>query len=326
MLFKKINLSDKNSDTPAENKPQIKHTDKPIYILGNTAIAYFLAARFTAANIRTIILAGEKENLSLSTNGLSIKDDYHLQKLHCRLETDIWQKEYSPMVIIACTPSRIKSNLISLTKSKLKNTPIISFTPTKDKGLISDILGFPVSHAYYDGWIKHANQEILVYGQTPEIILCEETHTETFQVFNELLQKINLSLHTCSMEEEAFWNFFSIYGPCSLITAASGKNIFEITKSKALREQLLTCLQEISKLPPNTIPPYTSDDLLKKVFNIPSNYNFPLAEQIQTAQTGDLDFISSVIQQAAFEKQCFLPTINLLLKTLYEQILNKQSS
>lgn len=326
MLFKKITLAQTAPKPISSPEQPLALTGNPVYILGNTPIACFLAAKFTTSGIRTIILAGEKDNTSLSTNGITVKEDYQLQKLHCRLETAVWQKEDPQMVIIATTPTLLKSSLLSLTKSKLKNTPIISFTPAKDENLISDILGYPVTKAYYEGWLKSGSQQITVYGQAPKIILCAETSSYNYQAFSELAQKANIELQNCSLDTLAFWNSFCIYAPCSLMTAASGKNIFEITKNKALREQLLSCLQEISLLPPKTIPPYNPDELLKQIFSIPSQYNFPLAEQIQNSQAGDLDFLSSIIQQAAFENKCQLPTINLLLKNLYEQILKDQSS
>lgn len=326
MLFKKINLAQTSPKPSLLPEQPLALTGSPVYILGNTPIAYFLAAKFTTSGIRTIILAGEQDNTSLSTNGITIKEDYQLQKLHCRLETAVWQREEAKMVIIATTPTLLKSNLLSLTKSKLKNTTIISFTPTKDESLIADILGYPVTQAYYDGWLKASNQQIIIYGQAPKITLCAETSSQNYQTFAEVAQKANIELQNCSLDTLAFWNFFCIYAPCSLMTAASGKNIFEITKNKALREQLLSCLQEISLLPPKTLPPYNPDELLKQVFNIPSQYNFPLAEQIQNFHSGDLDFLSSIIQQAAFDNKCQLPTLNLLLKDLYEQILKDQSS
>ncbi len=326
MLFKKVTFAP-NTPKPAPSAAtQLALMGSPVYILGNTPIAGFLAAKFTTSGIRTVILAGNKDNTSLSTNGITVKEDYQLQKLHCKLETAIWQKETPKMVIIATTPILLKSSLLALTKSKLKNTPIISFTPSKDENLIADILGHPVTKAYYDGWLKASPQQITVYGQAPKITLCAETASQTYQAFAELAQKANLELQSCHLDSLAFWNIFCIYAPCSLITAASGKNIFEITKSKALREQLLSCLQEISLLPPKTLPPYKPEELLKQIFNIPSQYNFPLAEQIQNSQTGDLDFLSSIIQQAAFDNKCQLPTLNLLLKSLYEQILKDQPS
>lgn len=327
MLFKKVQLSEKKSSEQSTSAEKLPHPQgKPVYILGDTPLAYFLGIKLHTGGLYTIIMAGEKNNTSLSTNGITLKEDYQLQKLHCRLETDIRQKEEALMIIIASDSSRLKSDLLSLSKNKLKNTPIISFSHTKDKGLISDILGHPVTQAYYDGWLQYNNQQILVYGQSPEIILCTENTSETYQTFENLMQKANLGLSNNTIEDLAFWNFFCLYAPCSLLTAKSEKNIFEITKNKALREQLLTCLKEIVLLPPKTLPPYDPDEILKKIFNIPSLYEFPLAAQIISGKTGTLDFISSVIQQATFEKQCLLPTINSLLKELYEQTLKKQSS
>ena len=68
----------------------------------------------------------------------------------------------------------------------------------------------------------------------------------------------------------------------------------------------------IVSITPRVLPPFDADELLKRIFNIPSSYNFPLAEQIRLHQTGDIDFISSVIQEASFQNKCTLPLTGLL--------------
>lgn len=89
-----------------------------------------------------------------------------------------------------------------------------------------------------------------------------------------LLADTRIGLRTNSLPLQAFWNSFAVYAPCSLLSAASGKSIFDITKNKELREQLQTLLKEIVSITPRVLPPFDADELLKRIFNIPSSYNF----------------------------------------------------
>ena len=74
----------------------------------------------------------------------------------------------------------------------------------------------------------------------PEIILCAETGSAAYQTMEKLLADTRIGLRTNSLPLQAFWNSFAVYAPCSLLSAASGKSIFDITKNKELRKQLQT--------------------------------------------------------------------------------------
>ena len=324
MLFRKFTLSaDNKTETPeAPALPALN--GKPIYILGDTALAYFLAVKLIAAGHKVTVMAGQTENTSLATNGITVKEDYQLQKLHYKLETALWLQEEPQMLIIAARSSKIKAMLTGISKNKIKNCPVISFTRLKDQTFISDILGIPVVSAYFDGWLNYRSQQVTAYGRNPEITLCAETSSEAFQLLASLLANTRISLRNSSLPQQAFWSYFCLYAPCSLLTAATGKTIFDITKNKPLREELQTLLQEIVTLRPSSLPPLSPEDLLKQIFNIPSNYVFPLAEQVRLHQTGDYDFIRSVIRDAALLNKCTLPALNRLLKTLCEQIITQK--
>ena len=324
MLFRKITLT---PDTPKET-PQTAKTpatgETPIYILGDTALAYFLAVKLTAAGNRIIIISHPKENTSLNTNGITVKEDYQLQKQHYRLETAHWLKEEPQALIIAASSSKIKSMLTCISKNKIKNTPVVSFSHLKDPQFVSDILGVPVTQAYFDGWLRHHNQLVTAYGRAPEITLCCETNSETYKCMEKIFAETHINLQNNNLPLQAFWKYFSVYAPCSLITTASGKSIFEITKNKQLRNDLSALLKEAVQLVPNSLSSYDSEDLLKQIFNIPTNYIFPLAEQVSKHQTGDFDFISSVIRDASLLNKCTLPETNKLLKKICEQLINQK--
>ena len=201
MLFRKITLSDKEkNETPLQPQP-VSAEGAPVYILGDTALACFLAVKLITAGHRVIVLAGPKENTSLSTNGITVKEDYQLQKLHSKIETALWLKETPELLIIASRSSRTKAMLTAVSQNKIKNCPVISFTRMKDKNFISDILGVPVISAYFEGWLSDKNQTVTAYGRNPEIILCAETGSAAYQTMEKLLADTRIGLRTNRSEE-----------------------------------------------------------------------------------------------------------------------------
>ena len=94
--------------------------------------------------------------------------------------------------------------LTAVSKNKIKNCPVISFTRMKDKNFISDILGVPVISAYFEGWLSDKNQIVTAYGRNPEIILCAETGSAAYQTMEKLLADTRIGLRTNSLPLQDF--------------------------------------------------------------------------------------------------------------------------
>lgn len=320
MLFKK-NISAPDTEPSATDTPS--GNEKPICIIGSNALAYLLAAKFTEAGKNTVVMAGS-ENLSLSTNGITLKEDYQLQKLHIKFNTALWLRETPKLVIITAESSRIKAALTGLTPGKLKDCPVVSFTRLKDRKFIQDILGTPVTEAYFDGWLRCQNQQVTAYGRAPQITLCCPDDSINFAYLQNLLTPLKLQINPASNPDQCFWDFFCLYAPCSLLTAAHNKSVFDLIKNKPLREQLNILVEEISRLVPTRLNIPQPDETVKKIFNIPSGYVFPLQTEIAQRRSGDIDFISSVIQHASITRKQELPAASRLLKQIYEILLTNE--
>lgn len=321
MLFRKNILTQDTIPTGEKKAASLKN---PVCIVGSNALACLLAARFSEAGENVILMAGVKENANLSANGITLKEDYQLQKRHYKFKTALWLKDSPRLLIIAEESPRIKAALTGITPSKIKDCPAVSFTRLKDPGLIRDILGIQIIDAYFDGWLRSRDQQIIVYGRTPQISLCCPDDTVTFLLLQKLLEPLKMPIIPAEDSEQCFWDYFCLYAPCSLLTAMHGKNVFELIKNKTLREQLHSLVNEICRLAPSHINAPLADDVIKKIFNIPSDYLFPLQTEISRGNAGDIDFISTILQQASINRKQPLPETASLLKQVYQMLLKSK--
>ena len=73
---------------------------KPIYILGNTPLSYYLAAKFQAAGEMVELILKSKEYGSIENSNFTIKEDTKLQKSHTKIKTSFWTRSLAKMLII----------------------------------------------------------------------------------------------------------------------------------------------------------------------------------------------------------------------------------
>ena len=74
---------------------------RPVYVIGDNALTCYLAAKLTDAGHDVIVIAGKENNLSFSTNGISLKEDSSLKLSRYKFNTSFWIKEEPKLVIIA---------------------------------------------------------------------------------------------------------------------------------------------------------------------------------------------------------------------------------
>ena len=97
-------------------------TDKrPIYVIGNNALTCYLAAKLTDAGHRIIVISDKENNISLSTNGISLKEDSSLKLSRYKFDTSFWLKEEPKLVILSAAAGQINPFLTTLSKEKISN-------------------------------------------------------------------------------------------------------------------------------------------------------------------------------------------------------------
>ena len=297
---------------------------RPVYIVGANALAVFLAARLQEAGCRTIIISDPKTNTDLSTNGVTVKEDYSLKKIRYRFETSFWLKYEPRLIILAETAPRIKSAATVISPHKLGTAPILCFSLLKDSSWLRAIFGNNIINGYFEGWTTSSEQQVAVLGRAPSLLLsCGEYNTlPEVEALQKFLNRASLNCRIAEDDNTAFWNHFAVYATGSLLTAVHGQNIFDLLKNRTLREKIRPLLEETVALAAAEKVTLNADNLLKILYNIPNNYIFPLQESFRSGSHGELPYFGAVISDAARFSGCRVPGLNELLKQLYNRSLD----
>lgn len=323
MFFRKdiLNAKPETENTEDEVKP-LPSDNRPIYIVGANALAYYLGAKLIDAGHNVIILGG-KENTNISTNGITLKEDSTLQKTKYKFNTSFWIKEEPKLVIITAEAGKINSALTAVSLNKIGLAPVLCFTPLKDINYLEALVGSNLFAAYFDGFLQLDDQQLFLHGRTPLIKICKNQSWEKENPFLNIFSYTSLNISYETDEEFCFWEYFSGFAICSLMSAVHNKSIFEITKDKKLREDLRPLISEITSLAESDNVALDGEQLLKKIYNTPMNYSFPLQDEINTGKHGEINLISSVLVNASRKgKNKFQNTgLNALLKKIYNLIL-----
>lgn len=297
--------------------PSPNNDTKPIYILGTNALACYLGAKFMDAGERVIILDSRRENHNLSTNGISLKEDYSLKKSHYIYETSFWSKEEGKMLIITAPSSEINSAITAVSPDKFSLSPIICFTLLKDTAYLKDILGSSFAKAHFSGWLKRNEQNIILADHAPIIKFYSPLDDELRQQISLLFSSANLKTEFTNGESSAFWNYFAVFALGSLVTAAYNQNLAQILKNKDALEYLRLLISEIYLLAKTDNVELEPDNILQQIYNIPSGYIFPLHEETKNGGNSGFNMLSSTITQSARRGNIKIPELSQLINKIY---------
>ena len=142
---------------------------RPVYVIGDNALTCYLAAKLTDAGHDVIVIAGKENNLSFSTNGISLKEDSSLKLSRYKFNTSFWIKEEPKLVIIAANAGHVNASLAAVAKDKIGAAPVLCFTPLKDVNYIEAMVGGNLFQAFFDGSLQQNGQQVFLYGRTPQV-------------------------------------------------------------------------------------------------------------------------------------------------------------
>lgn len=329
MFFRKDVFNTKPSEletepSPEETKKDIHSADKrPIYVIGNNALTCYLAAKLTDAGHNIIIMSDKENNNSLSTNGISLKEDSSLKLSKYKFNTSFWVKEEPKLVLLTADAGHINPFLAAISKEKINMAPVLCFTPLKDINYLEAMVGGNVFRAFFDGYLQQNDQQVFLYGRTPQIKICKNINWEKENPFTDIFNNIGINISFETDISLCYWEFFAPYAVGSLLSALHNKNIFDITKDKQLREQIPLLLTEISEISASEGIKLNCEELVKKLYAAPINYRYPLQEEIDTGGYGEATLISSVLMNAARSAKIrFMDSqLNKTLKQIYNLIL-----
>lgn len=321
MFFKKINNKNKTEETlSAEVSEQMPEKHAPVYIIGDNALTCYLAAKISPVR-KTIIISGTSENTSLSTNGITFKEERTLQKKHCTFQTSFMIREKPEAVIIAASPHKIKAATAAAASKNIGDAPILCFTPLKNFNLFTGLFNENIFRAFFDGYLSLENQLLSQLGRQPSVTLCMDEKNSCFPVIKELFSASDIAIHPETNETSAFWNYLTPYAAGSLLSAYFNKNLALITKDKSLRDNIKPLVKELCAIARSEIETINEDDILKKLYNTPNSYVYPLQAEFSLGKIGELDSLSSCFLDISQKKKLPDTEIRKILNKLYNIIL-----
>jgi len=299
------------------------NADLPVYIIGDNPSAFYLAAQMQSAGNRVILLI-HHQNLdkSLSTAGISIKEDRSLtQKLH-RLNSSFLMSEPAKMVIVTTYANQINTALSSVSRQKIGEAPVVFLTPLKDLDYLRGILGNNLHPAYFNGFLNYDKQTVSVLGRGISITICPPSAEQPVDpLISEIFTRSRIDTVISGNQTESFWEYFTPYALCSIFSAAENLKISELLKDKDRKEMFRPLAEEFCSLAQSDNIILNEKTVLKGVYNTPANYIYPLHQAIISGTKTEFNLLSSVINAAAYSIGASIPHTRAYLKKLYKQIL-----
>ncbi len=321
MFFKKSTPKNKTSEnSPADIPEQKAEKHAPVYIVGDNALTCYLAAKLSPFR-KVVIISGTSENTSLSTNGITLKEERALQKQRCIFQTSFMIREKPEVLIIAASPHKIKAAIAATASKNIGDAPVLCFTPLKNFNLFTGLFNENIFRAFFDGYLSLENQQLSQLGRQPSITLCMDEKNPYFQLINELFVLSDITTRTETDETSAFWNYFTTYAAGSLLSAYFNKNFAQITKDKSLRDNIKPLVKELCTIAKSENETINEEEILKKLYNTPNSYIYPLQAEFSLGKIGELDLLSSCFLDISQKKKLPNTEIRKILNKLYNIIL-----
>lgn len=336
--FLDVNLEEKASDIDIEEveaKVEVKEPEvfegkieiseeekaRPIYILGENALACFLAIKLMEAGESVFVIASKNNLSSLKNTGVTLIENHSLRRSNHKLNTSFWLKETPKMLIITSETVKLNAALTSLSRKKLEDVPILMFTPLIDVKYIEKLLDRELYPAYFEGYLMQKDNQISLYGRGSKIVFVKSQNTKHNYLIESVFSSAKLNIVLEEEKKKAFWNYFSIYSACSLISAYYNRTVFDIIKDKEMREKAILVVLEICNIAKKDSFKIDSDEIVKIIYSTPLGYQYPLQSNIATGKSGDIDMISSNLTTIARKKKAKIEEVSVLLKRIYNIIM-----
>lgn len=303
MFFSK----NKNStETPAPTETASLPDDKPIYIVGESSAALFLAARLqkNGENVR-LVSTGSKSSFKEFT----LKEEYNLQKNKLKIRRVSLMDSTPKLIILAPEPFRLKASLACMSAKNALICPVISINIIKDISLFKPLFGKEFLSGYLNGCLSFDNNVLTAAGREPVLILGKnDIEEKRGRKIATLLKLPALPLEIKSSEKDAFWQYFAPYSLAAMNSLINGKNP-PAADSKELFTQALKEVSSLAKI--------AKEDISKTLAEIPSGYVFEIAGQTAQGLYGELNTIHERLTETAKQDKIKTPALKILLKECF---------
>lgn len=270
----------------------------PIYILGNTPLGQYLAAKFISKGENAVIITS-KQQCASSEIEISLREEHSLKKQKINIPCRHYSLEKAKMLIITSQNRNLKSDLMLLSASCFSNAPVVVFSTLPDLKIIESLLRHSTIRAHFDGWLLAKDNQIFILGGEPQITLSKPFNTLEYSLKAlSYFHSAEILCQTCEDKNQVFWQTFSVYSVSALASGFYRQSIFNILKNKEKQKEIEAAVNEISSLAAEDNVPLDSGETLKKIYNTPINYIY----ETQTpgdATRQELNYIHMTISDIA---------------------------
>lgn len=285
--------------------------DAPIYIIGNTPLAFYLAGKLSAIEDVRLLASGLPEGL----NNITIKDEVSLQKYLIPLRAENIMHDTARLVIICSSLQKIKSDLLYLSKAKTDTCPILVFGFIDNEKIINDLLPHPFIQAHFDGWFKNNKQnETTFFGATKGLTICEDEQTSQAQFLKFLFDQIDLKISFTPNKEQSFWNYFIPYAAETLFSLHNKISLKDISKKAIYRQEINDIFDELMLCAAQNFQT-EKEQLINNLYQIPLSIH-PILQLSKRAQLEEINYINNVIHKQPIYKPATAPVITDIIHKL----------
>jgi ketopantoate reductase len=265
----------------------------PIYIIGDTPIAYFLTAKLTLGG-ECVILLGERNPLK-NANSFLYKDNISSQKNTITVPKTSLMHQTPRIILLCMDTNKIKSGLVYVSPEKAKQCPIVSFCHTANTKLISETLKHHIIPAYFNGWLTTSTPEQITFlGENQGIKVSINEKDVHFDLIQNILSKTEIFLTFDSNDEQNFWDYFIPYSAYNIFSLYNPSHPHEIAKKASLRQDFGTIINEITALAPETVK-INKEQIMNNIYLTPKNYETTKNKEHDNSFWAELSFISETL-------------------------------
>ncbi len=294
----------------ADTEEKTSVAKPPVYILGNTPLGQYLAAKFILKGENAVIIAS-RQNCPTEIE-ISLREEHSLKKQKFSIPCRHYSSEKAKMLIITSPNNRLKSELMLLSAAHFSAAPIIVFSMLSDFRIIESLLKHNTIRAGFDGWLQTKDNQIFILGGEPQVTLSKPFNTLEYSLKAlSYFHGAEILCQTCEDKNQVFWQAFAGYAVSALASAHYRQSIFNILKNKDKQNLINTAVNEICSLAAAENISLTSEEILKKIYNTPINYTY--GTQTPSDSTGrELYNIHGIITNTARRHNIAVPALKQL--------------
>ena len=292
----------------------------PIYIIGDTPLAFALAAKLRAEEQNACMI--DPVNPERFATPFVIRNDVSLQKQRITVPCQPFMHDEPKLVIIDIKPEHLHAYLTYFSYAKTANCPVVSFCHTPNLSYVSNILQRPILSAYFDGYVSlRGDNTVAILGNTGTLTLSINENHIHYQTLQNLLAKTYFKLNFNPNEQQNFWDFFATYASCSLFSIKHGSNIREVSKFPELRQTLNSIVEEIISAAPQDVS-LNREQIISDIYSTPQEYTYPALTEFKNKRSGELLFIVDTLRAQIQNKALKLSTCENIINTAMHRILS----